>query len=277
MNLKRAMCVFVLGMLPVPKISYAGQSLIAAGALDASGGDLAGKTSKPLENSVAGNLFGGLGSGLGHASGDRFIAVPDRGPNANAYNDCLDDTTSYITRFHTLRLRLVPNDGAGLPFLLKPALEETTLMSSSTPLTYGDGLAGCPNVPSCAPKLNNSHTFYFTGRSDGFGSGLSTTPATRGSIPNRFACHGTARASSCPTSMVRISIVSTARVASALAFQPSRQLCRRSPGPGWRRRDRGQQPWASRKQRHGRARHHARWFDARRHYAERSRTGWRRQ
>ena len=174
MNLKRAMCVFVLGMLPVPKISYAGQSLIAAGALDASGGDLAGKTSKPLENSVAGNLFGGIGSGLGHASGDRFIAVPDRGPNANAYNDCLDDTTSYITRFHTLRLRLVPNDGAGLPFLLKPSLEETTLMWSSTPLTYGDGLAGCPTVPSGAPKLNNSHTFYFTGRSDGFGSGLST-------------------------------------------------------------------------------------------------------
>jgi Esterase-like activity of phytase len=175
MNLQRAMCVFVLGMLPVAKIGY-GQSLIAAGALDASGGDLATKTAKPLENGVAGNLFGGIGSGLGHADGDRFIAVPDRGPNAITYNTCVDSTTSYITRFHTLRLRLVPNDGAGLPFVLKPSLEETTLMASSTPLTYGDGLAGCPTLSPGAPKLNNTHTFYFSGRSDNFGSGLSTNP-----------------------------------------------------------------------------------------------------
>ena len=58
--------------------------------------------------------------------------------------------------------------------MLKPSLEQTTLMASSTPLTYGDGLAGCPTVPAGAPKLNKRDTFYFTGRSDNFGAGLST-------------------------------------------------------------------------------------------------------
>ena len=164
----------VLGvMLLAPQAGYA-QSLIAAGTLDASGGDLSKQTAKPLENGAAGNLFGGIGSGLGHAGGDRFIAVPDRGPNAVPYNDCIDDTTSYITRFHTLRLRLLPSSGPGLPFVLKPSLEQTTLMASPTPLTYGDGLAGCPTVPAGAPKLNRRDTFYFTGRSDNFGAGLST-------------------------------------------------------------------------------------------------------
>src|SRR5262245_37931463 len=177
MNLKRATCVFGLGLLLFVTQSYAGQSLIATGTLDASVGDLATKTFKPLENGAAGNLFGGIGSGLGHAGGDKFIGVPDRGPNAVEYNDCVDHTTSYINRFHTLRLRLVPSSGGGLPYVLKPSLEATTLMSSSTPLTYGDGLAGCPTLPSGAPKLNTSnHTYYFTGRSDNFGSGLSTNP-----------------------------------------------------------------------------------------------------
>jgi len=177
MNLKRATCVFGFGLLLFATKAFAGQSLIATGTLDASVGDLATKTSKPLENGTAGNLFGGIGSGLGHAGGDKFIAVPDRGPNAVGYNDCVDSTTSYINRFHTLRLRLVPNAGAGLPYVLKPSLDQTTLMSSATPLTYGDGLAGCPTLPDGAPKLNTSnHTYYFTGRSDNFGSGISTNP-----------------------------------------------------------------------------------------------------
>jgi len=177
MNVKHATCVFGFGLLLFATKGYAGQSLIAAGTLDASVGDLATKTFKPLENGAAGNLFGGIGSGLGHAGGDKFIAVPDRGPNAVGYNDCVDSTTSYINRFHTLRLRLVPNAGAGLPYVLKPSLDQTTLMSSATPLTYGDGLAGCPTLSSGAPKLNtSSHTYYFTGRSDNFGTGLSTNP-----------------------------------------------------------------------------------------------------
>jgi len=47
MNLKRATCVFGFGLLLFATKSYAGQSLIAAGTLDASVGDLATKTFKP--------------------------------------------------------------------------------------------------------------------------------------------------------------------------------------------------------------------------------------
>src|SRR4051812_44726671 len=166
--------VALLGTLLIgPHVGY-GQSLIATGTLDASGPDLSPQTAKPLENGAPGNLFGGIGSGLAFAGGDRFIAVPDRGPNALPYNDCIDDTTSYITRFHDLRLRLVPRTAPGLPFELKPSLEATTLMASATALSYGDGVSGCPAVPDGAPRTNKRGAFYFTGRSDNFGAGLST-------------------------------------------------------------------------------------------------------
>jgi len=56
-------------------------------------------------------------------------------------------------------------------------LVATTLLSSSTPLVYGDGVAA--GLPSGAPALNASdHTHYFTGRSDNFDpTKLSTNPA----------------------------------------------------------------------------------------------------
>src|SRR5664279_864997 len=76
--------------------------LIAVGTLTGSSAganvDLSGLTA-PLENGVAGNLLGGLGSGFAWAGGNTFVAVPDRGPNAVSYNGLVDDTTSYISRF----------------------------------------------------------------------------------------------------------------------------------------------------------------------------------
>src|SRR5262249_47045817 len=121
-----------------------------------------------------GNLLGGLGSGLAWAGGNTFIGVPDRGPNATTYNPGIDNTTSYITRFETLNLALTPNLGPGLPFTLTPTLTLTTLMSSSTPLTYGTGAAF--GVPNGAPALNAiNNTNYFTGRSDGFAAAQPTS------------------------------------------------------------------------------------------------------
>jgi hypothetical protein len=132
--------------------------LVAIGSLSGNTVDRAPQSAAPLESGVAGNLFGGIGSGLAYAGGDSFIAVPDRGPNATAYNDAIDNTTSYIPRFHTLNLVLTPSPaGARLPFTLTPALLETTLLSSNEPLYYGPA----------EPALNRrDHTFYFSGRSD---------------------------------------------------------------------------------------------------------------
>lgn len=145
--------------------AFAGVDLIAAGQLDGHGGDLAHRTAGPLENNVPGNLLGGLGSGLAYAGCNTFLALPDRGPNAVAYDALADDTTSYIDRFQTLRITLEPSaPGAALPFTLSPRLRDTTLLADRLPLYYGDGTA--VNLPNGRPALNRPFRHYFTGRSD---------------------------------------------------------------------------------------------------------------
>lgn len=148
------------------QLTAAGVELIAIGQLDASGADKSAQTAAALDNGAPGNLLGGIGSGLAHVRGDTYLAVPDRGPNATKYDAALDDTTSYIPRFHTLTLALHESaPGAALPFELAPELRATTLLWSREPLVYGAGdeLAG-----EGAPALNQPRRFYFSGRSDNF-------------------------------------------------------------------------------------------------------------
>ena len=103
--------------------------LIAIGSVSGVYEDFAAQTAAPLANGVPGNRLGGIGSGLAYLGGDWFLALPDRGPNAVAYNPCLDDTVSYINRFHTFHLSLSPSDpGSLLPFTLTPMLVGTTLL-----------------------------------------------------------------------------------------------------------------------------------------------------
>ncbi|WP_426107566.1 esterase-like activity of phytase family protein [Massilia sp. TSP1-1-2] len=153
--------------------AQAGVQLIAIGSINGHGADRASATAGLLESGVAGNLLGGVGSGLAYAGGERFIAVPDRGPNANPYNGAVDHTTSYIPRFHTLSLALKASaPGAALPFTLSATLLETTLLSSKTPLFYADG---------GAPALNRKHKgYYFSGRSDNFDPARASTHAGNG-------------------------------------------------------------------------------------------------
>src|SRR5262249_38796699 len=136
--------------------------LIAVGTMSPDYEDFATQTAGPLENGIPGNRLGGLGSGLAYLGGDFFIGLPDRGPNAKPYAACLDDTASYINRYHTLHLSLAPSDpGSALPFTLTPMLVGTTLLSSRRPLVYG---AGCGGVGSGVPARNAiDHTYYFTG------------------------------------------------------------------------------------------------------------------
>ena len=121
-----------------------------------------------LENGVAANLLGGLGSGIAHVSGDQFLAVPDRGPNAVPFDTDIDDTASYINRFHSIKMNLKANKGTGLPFTIEPELESTTLLFNLTPLVYGSGTG--LGVGPGAPKQNNFLQHFFTGRSDNFDS-----------------------------------------------------------------------------------------------------------
>src|SRR5580704_13213768 len=149
-----------------------GQVLLAEGQLIGSKAgsyaDLSGLKGN-LENGAPANLLGGLGSAITYVNGNTFLALPDRGPNAVEYNDAIDNTDSYINRFHTIQMNLEPNkSGSGLPFTLTPVLQQTTLLHSLLPLAYGPGGSAAGGVGPGAPKQNNFLRHYFTGRSDNF-------------------------------------------------------------------------------------------------------------
>ncbi len=177
----------VLGLLAATQCRAQTLELLAIGNLDSSRAgsftDLSGLKYN-LENGVPANLLGGLGSAITYASGNTFLALPDRGPNAVEFDDAIDNTASYINRFHTITMDLEPNTTAGLPFTLTPKLKATTLLWSLTPLTYGSG-AGL-GVGSGVPPINNFFFHFFTGRSDNF------NPAKNSGNPNdaRFDTEG---------------------------------------------------------------------------------------
>jgi hypothetical protein len=153
-RLSTALCGLTLAMLGAFAPAQAEIRLIAVGTLPGDARDLSG-LSAPLENGVPGDLLGGLGSGLAWAGGTTFLALPDRGPNATPWNTAVDDTASFVPRFHTLSLALTPSDGA-LPYTLTPTLQATTLLFSRDALTYGP----------VTPVGNKKKKFYFSGRSD---------------------------------------------------------------------------------------------------------------
>jgi hypothetical protein len=154
--------------------AQAAVTLLASGTINGSragaGLDLSGLNGT-LENGNPQAILGGLGSGLTYAGGNRFLSVPDRGPNAAVYNPAIDNTVSYISRVQSLSLGLTPGGGTlygtgtALPFTLTAQLTGTTLLSSATPLVYGNGSAY--GVPDGA-AVNTPGTYYFTGRSDNY-------------------------------------------------------------------------------------------------------------
>jgi hypothetical protein len=163
------MFAFAVGLLTAA-CSQAQVTLLAVGTLDQSRAgsftDLSGLNDK-LENGAPANLLGGLGSAIAYASGNTFLALPDRGPNAIPFDSAIDDTASYINRFHTITMDLDPNtSGTGLPFTLTPTLRATTLLWNLGPLVYGTGTG--LGVGSGVPHINNFLQHYFTGRSDNF-------------------------------------------------------------------------------------------------------------
>jgi hypothetical protein len=157
--------------------ALASPTLLAVGSLSQPN-DLSGRTDT-LENGLSQSVLGGIGSGLAWAGLNTFLAAPDRGPNALSYDtNTIDNTVSYISRFETIHMTLTP-EATGLPFALTPTLTNTTLLYSASPLNYGSGVgtgntaAGTP-IPSGSAINTVAGRFYFTGRSDNFGSTFGT-------------------------------------------------------------------------------------------------------
>ena len=165
MRLHRLAQAAALASMLTVALSAHAIDLIAIGKLSATATDFSGQ-SGTLENGVRGDLFGGVGSGLTWAGGNTFLALPDRGPNATAWNSAVDNTATYIPRFHTMTLALsnVADTVNNLPYTLTPSLVSTTLLYSSQPLAYGGTVGGV----SATPSLNAPAKFYFSGRSDNF-------------------------------------------------------------------------------------------------------------
>jgi len=207
-SFSRSILAAALGAAPILS-AHAGPDLIAAASIPATYEDLNNQTAGPLENGVPGNRLGGFGSSITYAGGDTFLLLPDRGPNAVEFASSIDSTVSYINRFHTFNLRLLPAspadvgvqdsnttpnpvsglaapfDVSGLPFILTPTLRSTTLLWSPTPLNYGNAGAFTDDkgnsIGSGAPALNAvNRRYYFTGRSDGF----AYNPAKPAVFPN---------------------------------------------------------------------------------------------
>ncbi len=147
--------------------SHAAPILLGIGSLIGEA-DKSGLTGN-LESGVKANVFGGLGSGLAYAGNNTFLALPDRGPNAQPYSGgaAIDNTTSYISRFQTLSMQLTASNGGSLPFDVTPTLTGTTLLFSATPLNY---------ATNGAPAQNDATHHFFSGRSDNFAAGNSTNP-----------------------------------------------------------------------------------------------------
>lgn len=175
----RRLLSLLIPCLFVASAAQAGVDLIAIGEISGHYEDYALDTAAALENGVAGNRLGGIGSGLAYAGCNSFIGLPDRGPNAVAYNSKVDDTASYIPRFHSLHMSLAPSEaGAALPYVLSAFVTDTTLLSSRTRLVYGKGTD--VGLNSGEPALNDARRgrYYFSGRSDNFDAArLSTDPA----------------------------------------------------------------------------------------------------
>lgn len=159
-RLALAASLAVLAALGAPR-SDASQ-LIAIGSI-VGGADFSG-LGGTLEDGLAANALGSMGSGFAYAGGNTFIGLPDRGPNKLPWNAAVDNTTSYVSRFQTVTMNLSAAPSGSLPFTLTPTLSATTLLFSSTALNYG-------SAP--IPTINTGSQYFFTGRSEAFGAGSS--------------------------------------------------------------------------------------------------------
>lgn len=106
--------------------------LLGVGSIAAASSDLSGLAGT-VEDGTPTNIFG-AGSAIAYTGiGNRFLVVPDRGPNAQTWNPAVDNTTSFDTRFHEIDLSVTKN---GPNWTVTPTLMKTTLLTDGNGTNY---------------------------------------------------------------------------------------------------------------------------------------------
>lgn len=106
--------------------------LLGVGTIPAASTDLSG-LGGTLEDGSPANLLG-MGSAIAYSgSGNRFLVAPDRGPNAGTWNPDIDNTTSFVSRFHEVDIAITGSNGS---YTVTPTLAKTTLLSDAQGTSY---------------------------------------------------------------------------------------------------------------------------------------------
>ena len=140
---------------------------LGKGAIPGTGSDLSGLTGT-LEDGTSASQMGAFGSGIAYSGfGNRYVATPDRGPNATNYNPAVDNTTSYIERFQTIDVEVKAIGGGA--YSVTPKLVATTLLSNEqgrffTGLSTGFDATNSSNSQRLDPEgvrvSNDSKSLY---------------------------------------------------------------------------------------------------------------------
>ena len=131
---KAALLLSVVAVAP----ARADVSLLAIGTLDGTSGPV-GPDRTRSKTACPTTFWAAWARASPTPAATRFWRFPTAVRTPSRLTRTIDNTASYINRFQTLKLNLTPNPGGALPFTLTPTLTKTTLLYSSTPLTYGTG------------------------------------------------------------------------------------------------------------------------------------------
>jgi hypothetical protein len=138
--LRRPTTLCLAALLLAPGLAAApahadGVRFLGTGVVDGTGTDRSGLPATLLEDGVSPqNGLNGLGSGLAYAGqGNRYVLLPDRGPNKVEYagGAKLDNTTSYPNRFQTFDITVAEDAAAPSGWRVTLQHVATTLLKNA--------------------------------------------------------------------------------------------------------------------------------------------------
>ncbi|WP_342362004.1 esterase-like activity of phytase family protein [Terrarubrum flagellatum] len=132
----RSVAAMLIACAAASSIALAdGVRFIGAAVIDGTGVDKSGLPSTLLEDGVSPqNGLNGFGSAMAYAGfGNRFVLMPDRGPNKVEYKggEAVDNTTSYANRFQTFDITVKPNADKPTGFSVEAKHLGTTLLKTA--------------------------------------------------------------------------------------------------------------------------------------------------